>query len=89
VNSEKTRTGVLLAVLGVASTLGCIAFGCDDVDLTPIEAGEFTVTQRAYGPDEQQWMIGAQLTIDREAEVAILRYTRDGTTYEVHYTLED
>jgi hypothetical protein len=60
-----------------------------DVDLTPVEGGDFVVARRTYGPDESHWLVGAQLTIDLDTETAMLRYTRDGTTYEVHYLLDE
>jgi hypothetical protein len=77
---------LLLTLLGAASTLGC--YDCRDVEPTPVESGDYTVTKWVFGPEAQQWALGAQLTIDREEGFAILRYTRDGTEYEVHYMLE-
>lgn len=87
-----TRRAALIAMLigtGVACDGRCRG------DLLPIESGEYTVVEHLHGGDEtiDDWtkaaLSGAQLSIDRAGEIATLVYERDGTTYQVSYTLTD
>jgi hypothetical protein len=82
----QTRLFVLLAISGLQ--LSCIG-NCRDVELEPVEGGDFVVARHTYGPDEPHWLIGARVTIDLDTQSAMLRYTREGTTYEVHYVLDE
>jgi hypothetical protein len=78
-----------LAVLSPAG--GC---GCDPCpEPERFESSNYEIVGLAYQhPEpESQWLldtvIGAQLTVDRETGEATIRYTKDGTTYEVQYTI--
>lgn len=86
---QNTLAMLTLMVFGLASSLAChLYYDCGDEDITPVESGDYTVANRAFGPDEQEWLIGAQLTIDRDMGIVILRYTRDDTMYEAHYAVD-
>ncbi|HLT38939.1 MAG TPA: hypothetical protein VK034_21795 [Enhygromyxa sp.] len=41
---------------------------------------------------EDQWLrdtvVGARVMVDREAGEVTIQCTKDGTTYQVHYTIE-
>ena len=81
---------VLVALAAVSQTAGCWP-GCPEKE--PFESGDYVVLPLNDLPrPEDQWLVdrvtGALLSVDREADEATIRYTRDGTTYEVHYTLE-
>jgi hypothetical protein len=86
-NSKSAVLMVLGAMIAMAPALGCDC-NCDPPD--PMESGDYVIVPRASGhvhPGDE-WLVGGQLHVDREAEVATIRYTREGTTYEVRYTLE-
>ncbi|KIG17820.1 hypothetical protein DB30_02853 [Enhygromyxa salina] len=89
---ERLTTGLALALvlmMGAAHVAGCIE-RCDDSDsLEPLESGEYMIVNRR-GPlmEGYEDLVGAQLIIDRDAETSIIRYTRDGTTYEVRHALD-
>jgi hypothetical protein len=80
-------------LFGVAIAAGSLTGGCWSPCPEPelFESGVYEIGGLISGPADQ-WLvatiIGAQLTVDRDASEATIRYTRDGTTYEVHYTLE-
>lgn len=75
----------LMLVVGVAQIVSCGMYRCDDPE--PIDAGEFTlVLDSSLNPDYAD-LVGAQLVIDRDTETSTIRYTRDGTTYEVQHSL--
>jgi hypothetical protein len=80
-----------VALAAVSQTAGCWP-ACPEPE--PFESGDYVIVGLAKGNPrpEDQWLVdtvtGAQLTVDREASEATIRYTKDGTTYEVHYTLE-
>ncbi|WP_205633191.1 hypothetical protein [Enhygromyxa salina] len=59
---------------------------CDDS-----ESGEYEMIRGLYGEfsPEYEDLVGAQLIIDPGAETSKIRYTRDGTTYEVRRSLAD
>lgn len=79
-----TMTLGLLAI----TVPGCIRT-CDEPDL--FESGDYVIVEPAYQQviPGDEWFLGGQLHVDRQAQVATIRYTRDGTTYEVHFTLEE
>lgn len=87
-----SKSRVLLAMtLGalavVAPVLGCDC-NCDPPD--PVESGDYVIVPRGPGKVHagDEWLVGAEIHVDRETEVATIRYTREETTYEVRYTLE-
>ncbi|KIG12186.1 hypothetical protein DB30_01822 [Enhygromyxa salina] len=54
-----------------------------------MESGEYKILN-LYGqlsPDYED-LVGAKLIIDRDTETSTIRYTRDGTTYEVRHALD-
>ena len=82
----------------VLGLIAAVAYGssCDSAPcgaLLPIESGAYVISEFAYGKldSDDEWLRqalpGAQLTIDRDNDISIIRYTRDGTTYEVRHTL--
>lgn len=72
-------------VVGVAQTASC-RFGCGELE--PVESGEYTILNQSGQLDpEFEDLVGAQLLIDRDTETSTIRYTRDGTTYEVQHSL--
>lgn len=82
---------LIVALTVVSQLMGCWP-ACPEPE--PFESGEYVIVGLASGDPrpEDQWLVdtvtGAQLRVDREAGEARIRYTKDGTTYEVHYTLE-
>ena len=84
-------SALIVAFAAVSQTGGCWP-GCPEPE--PFQSGDYVIVGLAHGNPrpEDQWLVdtvsGAQLTVDREAGEATIRYTKDGTTYEVHYTLE-
>ncbi|WP_052559076.1 hypothetical protein [Enhygromyxa salina] len=79
----------LVLALGAAQLGSCIG-RCDDSEtLEPLESAEYVIINRR-GPLRPGYedLVGAQLIIDRDAETSIIRYTRDGTTYEVRHALD-
>jgi hypothetical protein len=92
--SVATVAGIGALMLGLATvslTTGCWP-GCDPYE--SVESGDYVIDGVA-GADprpEDRWLldavVGALLTVDREANETTIRYTHDGTTSEVHYTLE-
>ena len=83
--------GTSLVVALAIQTAGCWP-ACPEPE--PFESGNYVIVGLAKGNPrpEDQWLVdtvsGAQLAVNREAGEATIRYTKDGTTYEVHYTLE-
>lgn len=75
----------------VLATMTGPTFGCDcNCDpLDPMESGDYLIADPAYGRVHagDEWLIGGELHVDREAHSATIRYIREGTTYEVRYTL--
>jgi hypothetical protein len=51
-----------------------------------LESGKYKMNGGYQG---HEWLNDAILTVDREAGTAKLRYTREGSTYEVTFTLEE
>ena len=84
------RPGALAAVSGVAllvalaQLLGC-SNPCPDPD-DLVRSGNFRVS---YVREGYEWLLDARVVVDREAGTAKIRYTRDGTTYEVTFMLEE
>lgn len=58
--------------------------------LEVMESGDYMIVPRSSGnvAPGYEWLVGTALHVDREAGLATIRYTRDGTTHEVRYTLE-
>jgi hypothetical protein len=85
----------LIAIAGLTAlshTVGCIGT-CPD--LPPVESGEYRVVEHRYGDEAdplERWVldraVDAQVTVDRETGEVTVRYVKDGTTYQVHYTIE-
>lgn len=84
-------SALVVALAAMSQTAGCWP-ACPEPE--PFESGNYVIVGLANGHPrpEDQWLldtvVGAQLTVDREAGEATIRYTKDGTTYEVRYTLE-
>jgi len=72
--------GSMFVAAFVVFGAGC---GVDCPDY-PVESGDYEMN--AHG--DHEWLDGATLTIDREAGTAKIRYIRDGSTYEVTFTLD-
>lgn len=78
-----TTLGAMLVVGQVLSCEGNCEPG------PPMESGDYVILPPSSGhvyPGDE-WVIGGEVHVDREAEVATIRYTSEGTTYEVRYTL--
>lgn len=79
------------ALFLTALSLGCEP-DCDD----PVAqgTGKYVVTGYHFGEllPGDEWvrdaMIGAQVTIDKAARTAVIRYQVDGATYEVEFRLK-
>ena len=96
--ARKSALGLasFVAIVGLTAlshTFGCIG-PCPDP--TPFDSGEYTVVEHSYGNEGdplERWVldraIDAQLTVDRDAGEVTIRYVKDGSTYQVHYTIED
>jgi hypothetical protein len=86
----KTRgaTTLLAITLGwlVITATGC---DCNCDEPASFESGDYLIVEPAYRQlfPGDEWFVGGGLHVDREAQVATIRYTREGTTYEVRYTL--
>ncbi|MFO7562182.1 MAG: hypothetical protein R6X02_06035 [Enhygromyxa sp.] len=56
----------------------------------PVESGEYRIGDAREVAAGETWLadslVDGRLVIDREKGIATLRYTRDGTTYEVRFT---
>ncbi|WP_146662346.1 hypothetical protein [Enhygromyxa salina] len=78
----------LVCALSLTQLASCIDFsGCGERPL--VESGEYKILN-LYGqlsPDYED-LVGAKLIIDRDTETSTIRYTRDGTTYEVRHALD-
>lgn len=86
--SVARMTIVLAAALAIGPAMGCYC-NCDTL-LPPVESGDYVIVPRGPGKVHagDEWLAGGEIHVDRETEVATIRYTREGTTYEVRYTLE-
>jgi hypothetical protein len=83
----RVRAATLAATMVMAPALGCDC-NCDAPE--PMESGDYVVVSPSSGnvhPGDE-WVIGGALHVDRDADVATIRYERDGTTYEVRYRLD-
>ena len=81
-----TWLGVAL-VLVAGATQNSSCYRCGDLE-DLVESGEYII-QNLYGqpnPDYED-LVGAQLIVDRDTETSTIRYTRDGSTYEVRHSL--
>lgn len=85
------------SIARMAVTLGAIValgpgLGCDcNCDAPyPMESGDYVIASPTYDNIHagDEGFLGGELHVDREAHLATLRYTREGTTYEVRYTLQ-
>ncbi len=72
------------AVLGTKIGAGCISYRCEGTSEF-IEPGDHTVVE-VTGDPGIEWVLGAAVNFDAEAGVLTIRYTREGSTYEVRYT---
>src|SRR5690606_6523830 len=84
-----------VAFVGLAAlsqTGGCDCAPCPEPE--PFKSGNYEIVGLAFGhPEpESQWLldtvIGAAVIVDRGAREVTIRYTKEGSTYEVHYTIE-
>lgn len=91
-----TRHRVALLALVVFTLVGCLwpaaCTVCEEPDETKdvLPTGDYVVS----GVDldragEWQWMKGARVHVDREEGFMTVRYTRDGTTYDLRYAIYD
>ena len=72
----------------LATALAYTATSCTDrCESEPVNSGSYVVDHMWSGPPGRDWLIGADVEIDREERLMTIRYTREGTTYEVRYTL--
>jgi len=84
-------TWALLAGLAALSHTTACGGSCPEQE--PFHRGEYTIAETIdeHADPLQQAIVdratGAQLTLDRDANVATIRYTHDGTTYDVHFAL--
>ena len=80
-----TWLSTTLLLMGLAQVAGC-RFSCGELE--PVKSGEYVILN-LYGQLNPEFadLVGAQLTIDRDAETSTIRYTRYGTTYEVRHSL--
>ncbi|PRQ05002.1 hypothetical protein [Enhygromyxa salina] len=80
-------TTCLVLLAGAAQVASCITYDCGTLDL--VESGVYRLHDTIYDRLDPQYtdLLGAQLTIDRDTETSTIRYTRDGTTYEVRHSL--
>jgi hypothetical protein len=79
---------VLLALLAsVVQSIGC--GGCESS--IPVEGGSFRVAKVRQVSASEEWLadalIDGQLDVDLESNVATLQYEREGTTYQVRFTI--
>ncbi|WP_052556194.1 hypothetical protein [Enhygromyxa salina] len=77
----------ILLLIGLGQVTGC-RFNCGELE--PVKSGEYMILN-LYGqlnPDFAD-LVGAQLIVDRDTETSVIRYTRDGTTYEVRHSLTE
>lgn len=79
----QASTAVVMALISSICDFGCAR--CDDGDDDLIESGQYVLADSGLGVLD--WLDGAQMSIDRAAKTATIRYTRDGTTYDVEFTL--
>ncbi len=88
--TQIARAGALVVGLAALSQAGACWGDCPELE--PFESGDYVIQPLTHPRPQDQWLVdtvtGALLSVDREAGEATIRYTRDGTTYEVHYTLE-
>lgn len=75
---------IAMAILFISSICGSACIGDCDPERHDIESGQY-VLDGGFGV--LNWLADGQMTIDREAETATLRYTREGTTYDVEFKL--
>lgn len=71
---------IIVAIMLVTSLCGSACIGNCDPERHSVESGQYVLLDNGLLAD-------GQMTIDREAETATLRYTREGTTYDVEFTL--
>src|SRR5690606_22068507 len=86
-------TSMAAAALATLAVSACVSGPCPES--VPIESGEYTVVKRLHGDEggSDGWLHailpGAQLSIDRASDTATLVYEREGSTYQVVFTLEE
>lgn len=77
----------LMLVMGVAQVASCGRYRCNERDIVLVESGEHILILDGQVHPDYADLVGAQLIIDRDTETSTIRYTRDGTTYEVRHSL--
>ena len=83
---------VVASLVFLASTqgVGCTGGGCEET--IEVGAGEYRIVEARKVGSKEQWLADAlvdgQLEIDLENDVATLHYTREGTSYEVRFTID-
>jgi hypothetical protein len=81
---------VALVVLFVLAAVGCLHFGACSCEEDSLKTGSYIVADiRKDRNSEWQWMSDARVHVDREEKFMTIRYTRDGTTYELRYEILD
>jgi len=82
-----------LALVAVSQTGACDCAPCPEQE--PFESGTYEIiglTHPSITMPEDQWLrdtvVGARVMVDREAGDVTIQYRKDGTTYQVHYTIE-
>jgi hypothetical protein len=85
--SAKIACGLGIA-LGVLQVHAC----CED-PTELLEDGDYVIRRFDVAGEphtvhpEFDWLVGAEVHVDRGARLMTIRYEREGTTYEVRYTL--
>lgn len=88
------RITAALALVALSQTGGCDCAPCPEQ--VPFDSGNYEIvglTHPNIVMPEDEWLlstvVGARVMVDREAGEVTIQYTKDGTTYQVHYTIED
>lgn len=68
---------------------GAIYTACGYCEPPKVKSGTYILAADGSAAQECEWLVGSEIMIDRESGAATIRYERDGTTYEVHFTLEE
>jgi len=89
------RAAIVLGLTAMVQSLGCACNYCDEVEVAPLGSGQYTVAEVMYREPGSDWigteaeaLIGGEFEVDADTNIATLRYTREGTTYEVRFTIE-
>lgn len=76
-----------IIIMAIALLSGVWGFGCASCEdeAHRVESGQYVVIEEGLGIFN--WLAHAQMNIDRAAKTTTIRYTRNGTTYDVRFTL--